>query len=342
METQTLTRNKILISSLITPPVIEKYGVGIDIGKDINVATFKSMFNKEGSPLTFSNDKKGFARLVKYLNKNNVPLSATILTESTGTYHRAVADHLTALGYSVRIVNPIVTKKITNKSIRRTKTDEQDCARLATLALQNEGYPHDTNIETRKLKGMTRHYWLLSHLEREARAGENYLVDNYRVRKLKSSELLTKQLDDLKEQIIDQFKDKRLIDRLDTIPGISPFLAVCILAELAPWTKFNNVGQVVAYAGLDPKIKQSGGKKATYGSLSKRGSETLREVVYMAAMGAFRTKEFKPMYDHFKSREFSHRQTLCIIARKILVLSFTLLKKKQDFKPEFAELWKRN
>ena len=60
--------------------------------------------------------------------------------------------------------------------------------------------------------------------------------------------------------------------RLLTVPGVDPIAAATFLAAVGDITRFRNSKRVVAYLGLDPRVRQSGEQPARMGSISKRGS----------------------------------------------------------------------
>ena len=87
--------------------------------------------------------------------------------------------------------------------------------------------------------------------------------------------------------IAELLKDDAAGQHLQGIPGIGPTGAATIRAELGDVTRFGRVDEVVAYAGLDPRTRQSGtcmGQK----HLSKRGPGALRHALSLAAFVAAR------------------------------------------------------
>lgn len=87
---------------------------------------------------------------------------------------------------------------------------------------------------------------------------------------------------ELEAAIADLLREDADGQRLQTVPGVGPQLAAMIRAELGDATRFAGVDQAVAYAGLDPRTRQSGafaGQK----HLSKRGPGALRHALYLAA-----------------------------------------------------------
>jgi transposase len=87
-------------------------------------------------------------------------------------------------------------------------------------------------------------------------------------------ENIEKHLDSLENRIFaiwDKVKDKHYIQ---TIPGISEFRAAMIWAEIGDIENFKHPDQIVAFAGLDPKVRKSANKEVI-GGPNKRGSSTL-------------------------------------------------------------------
>lgn len=71
--------------------------------------------------------------------------------------------------------------------------------------------------------------------------------------------------------------------KLTTIPGVSLFSAATILAEIEDISKFSNPRKLIAFAGFDVAIYQSG-ERGYYGKLVKRGSPLLRKTVWNLAL----------------------------------------------------------
>jgi transposase len=74
---------------------------------------------------------------------------------------------------------------------------------------------------------------------------------------------------------------------LRTMPGIGPLLGLTLAAEIGEVSRFASPGELVGYAGLAPRVSQSGERSAT-GALSKAGSRTLRWAAVEAANQAWR------------------------------------------------------
>jgi len=77
--------------------------------------------------------------------------------------------------------------------------------------------------------------------------------------------------------------------RLLTIPGVDVGTAAAVVAAVGDVTRFPSAGQLVAYLGLDPKVRQSGSEPARYGHISKRGDPQARSMLVEAAWTSIRS-----------------------------------------------------
>ena len=86
--------------------------------------------------------------------------------------------------------------------------------------------------------------------------------------------------------------------------------------------RFTTTKSIIAYAGLDPRIKQSGKSLNSTGRLTKRGSSYLRRSIFIAAnIARQHDPYFRALYD--KKRAEGKRYTVanCVVARKLLTIA---------------------
>ncbi|MDO5294196.1 MAG: IS110 family transposase [bacterium] len=76
---------------------------------------------------------------------------------------------------------------------------------------------------------------------------------------------------------------KRVPCQIMTIPGISYEFAAIILSEIGSFSNFSSPAKILAFAGLEPSIYQSGQYTSTYAKMVKRGSKYLRFALVKAA-----------------------------------------------------------
>jgi transposase len=115
--------------------------------------------------------------------------------------------------------------------------------------------------------------------------------------------------------------------------GIRPVLAATIHAESDPISDFPGPEQYVAYAGLDPSVRESGDSVRGRSKLSKRGSPLLRRALYLAAFSASRQHAyFQRYYQKQRRKGRSHQHALVVVAHRLARVIWRLLTDNRSFK----------
>jgi transposase len=110
---------------------------------------------------------------------------------------------------------------------------------------------------------------------------------------------------------------------LTQLPGVGPFTALVILAEVGDISRFSPVRQLASWAGLTPTVRGSD-HVAHYGRISKQGSAWLRWVLCEAAQTAKRHPQFAAGYQAIAKRRGKKIATTAV-ARKLLTRAWHLL-----------------
>jgi len=153
---------------------------------------------------------------------------------------------------------------------------------------------------------------------------------------LEQLELLEKQIDELEKIIEIQFTE--LNTKLTTIPGIGTTLGAVIISEIGDINRFEKPKQLIAYAGMDPSIKQSGNFTGTESHMSKRGSPYLRRAIWLAGVVAVAQDDvFKYLFQAKRNSGKSYRQAMGFICHKLLNIIFAILKTGDEYKPMYPE-----
>jgi transposase len=119
---------------------------------------------------------------------------------------------------------------------------------------------------------------------------------------------------------------------LSSIPGVGDLLGLTIATEIGDVSRFATPRKLVGYAGLAPKVNQSGDRSRT-GALSKAGSRTLRWAAVEAAHQAWReTNPWHELYTSIATRA-GKNPAKSAVARKVLIASWHILSRQQPFKP---------
>jgi len=137
-------------------------------------------------------------------------------------------------------------------------------------------------------------------LKAAAKTSLSYKVaqhSNIRVLREYTNILMTqrKVLDDIRAQIVAAAKNIPVYYLLRTIPGVGEMTAAVIIAEIGDVKFFINAKKLIAFAGLDPSVFESGTYKASKNRISKRGSNYLRKALFQATMSGICIRNKKPV-----------------------------------------------
>ena len=80
-----------------------------------------------------------------------------------------------------------------------------------------------------------------------------------------------------------------LYNLVHSLPGIQDILTCKFIAELGDISRFTNYKQIVAYAGIDPMIRQSGDKDGLHLKMSKKGNKRLRTILHLMVSSLIKT-----------------------------------------------------
>lgn len=124
----------------------------------------------------------------------------------------------------------------------------------------------------------------------------------------------------------------RIPQYLTTIPGIGPVTGAAILAEIGDVQRFGSVEKLVAYAGIDATVYQTGQFTAERAHMSKRGSPYLRHALWQAANVAFhKDTELRAFYQRKRAEGKAHGTTLGAVCRKLLARIYVILKEERPY-----------
>lgn len=119
---------------------------------------------------------------------------------------------------------------------------------------------------------------------------------------------------------------------LTSIPGVGDISAAAILGEIGDIKHFLAPEKLVAFAGVDPTVYQSGQYLGAHAAISKRGSPHLRLAVWNAAFAAIRfNPDLKAYYEKKRAQGKHHKAALACVCRKLLHLVWRLLKDNRPF-----------
>ena len=252
-------------------------------------------------------------------------------SEATAEYHRTLALACLARAIPFRLLNPLVTKQLTRATIRKQKTDATDAFLIAKAILQGAG-TLTTQDSFAAGKTLNRTAVKLSHIAGSLLRMKRHLEETGASIEIAALlETLCGETDNVMRSVRQRAAaslDPALRILLTSIPGVGPTLSTAFLAELMPIERFPTQRAIVAYAGLDPRVKQSGVSLKRNTHLTKRGSPVLRRCAYLAASIAQRCDpELKHYYEKKRSEGKRYREATIANARHILYRIYAVWKR---------------
>ncbi len=316
--------------------------LGIDVSKaSLDVMLLRDQ-RREGQH--FTNTPTGFEKLDHWVNRRLKGETVHVCLEATGCYSEAVAENLIARGYTVSVVNPFRIKKFGESQLQRNKTDKLDAALIADYCRRMQPHPWvPPTPEVRGLQELVRHLedLLLARQQAANRLEAARAASSVATHLQTQITLLDAQIAETKRDITAYLDDvpelKQQKTLLRSIPGIGILTIARLIAACRDLRAFTDAGQLVAFAGLNPRQKQSGTSVIGPTMISRMGSASLRAALYMPAISALR---HNPVIRAFAARlrERGLRGKAVVVAamRKLLHLVVGVLKSGRSFDPGFV------
>ena len=144
---------------------------------------------------------------------------------------------------------------------------------------------------------------------------------------------LDKQIEALDCQILEYYE--KFDCYLHTIPGIGMIAAATILAEIGDINRFKSSSALVAFAGIDPTVRQSGEFSSTHNHMSKRGSPYLRHAIFLAATTcSFHNSPLNAYYKKKSDQGKHHLTATGAVARKLTSVIYAVLRDSKPYEPK--------
>jgi transposase len=296
--------------------------IGIDIGK----SEFVSFLKSHDKTKCYKNNRKGFEKFLDDY-KDNLGHSLVVL-ETTGGYENTCLNFLLDNNCFVHRADTRKVKNFIRSLGQHAKTDKLDAKALSLYGYERQErlclyQKVDSNQEELRLL-IERRQELKLMLVQEKNRFQAPLNKPLQASIKTVINCLEKQVNNLEKsihKIIDNNKDlARKNEILMTIPGVGAQTAASLLGLLPELGKLNRK-QIASLCGVAPYARQSGDKNRcsrTYG-----GRRNLRPILYMAAMGARRTKdsELASFFERLTKNGKKPLVALIAIMRKIVVIA---------------------
>ncbi len=330
-----------------------KYSLGIDVGKDqldcclsvIDTTQQVTIKGKRKFTNTLSGHKELHQWTQKQYKQSGIPLH--VCMEATGVYHERCALFLESQGMRISVVLPNRARSYLKSLGLKSKNDKIDAIGLSQMGAEQQLDPWSALAkEFYQLRCLTRQH---EDIQESITAHKNQLhAASYGMFKMPEIEKqyrkiikeLTAVLEKIREAILSLISNndtlKQKVDLLTSIKGVGTLTAATVIGETGGFETFENIRQLVSYAGYDVVENQSGNRQGKT-KISKKGNAHIRRILYLPALSAV-TCQIKPFYDLHQRVFERSRITMkgyVAVQRKLLCMMYTLYKKHQYFDAEY-------
>jgi transposase len=335
--------------------VWKKQSVGIDMAKLTFVAcvckraecSHEELILSEAK--TFTNDKKGFNQLLKWVGKQiDKKVSVNYAMEATGIYYEELAYHLHNLGKRVSVLLPNKVSHFIKSLNIKSKTDDIDAGAIALMSCERILHEWVPPLPLfKKLRSLTRMYQSLQgdkvqtvNRLKQMNCGFEPLKEVVQMHE-KSIKNIEKDLAKLLKLMKGTLKsDKDIwvkVENLLTIPGVGFITVALTLGETLGFVMIKNQRQLVSYCGFDVIKRESGTSIKGRTKISKKGNSRLRATMYMPSMTAIRyNPKMKEVYERINIGKSVKSIGLVAVQRRLLVLMYSLWKKNESYVEDYG------
>lgn len=294
--------------------------VGIDVSK------FSLSCALAGHVREFPNTPTGHEALVAWARE-----AQCWCMEATGRYHEPLARFAYQLGKRLLVVNPGRAKQYLSFVDGRAKTDRVDALALARLA-EREGEnlreykPAPAAVQEARDILVRRRSLVETRVALEQVTQAAGDPGSHLAQAVKAINLAQKALE---KELAETLKDYPSYQHLLAIPGVGPMSAAVLVCALERG-EFATSDSLVAYAGLDPRPRDSGRHRGQR-KLSHQGDAGLRTILFMAARAGSRLSLWKPYYAAQLAKGLSSTEATVILARKLIRVAWGVYKQGSPF-----------
>ena len=338
--------------------------VGIDVHKKMCQAAVLDDGGELLDQIRFLNKKKDIKEFALKLLTFRDDVKAVV--ESTGNLWIQIHDILEKFGVDVSLSNPGKTRLIAEAKNKTDKVDAKILARLLRadmlftcyvpgeeirnrrefLRARLDFVKHRTQVKNRLHSLLDKHglrfpgtpyskksiTWL-----REQDLG---FIDNAIVKgQLALLETLDEQIHVLEDKIAAMGMEDPQVKLLMTMPGIGYFTASMLLAEIGDINRFGNDKKIASWAGLAPRIHQSG-ERVHIGRVGQGNKHISGLLVQCAHNARLHDARFKRFYDRYSKRR-NKQKALVAVAHEMIRIVYFMLKGNEPYRGQNVEMTTR-
>lgn len=333
---------------------ILKQVAGIDVAQNELVVSLgrisQSLEIQIYASKTFANKASGFLALEVWIKKHtDTRIAVQFVMEATGVYHEKLAYYLSDQAHQISIILPNKISNYFRTLDIKTITDKTASQAICRFGLERKlevwQKPRkvfkDIKQLTRERDQLITDRTVLKN-QLHAEKAEAFPNESSIKRITKRIQLINKQELEIRAEIAELIKkDTALVKKINTIttiPGVGKLTAAIVLAETNGFELIRNKKQLVSYAGLDVRLKESGTSVKGRPKISKKGNRHLRKAMYMPALAAMRLNEHhKAVFVRLVSKHGIKMKAAVAVQRKMLELIYIIYKTDKAFDPNYQE-----
>ena len=336
--------------------------IGVGACKSTCTATVKGEDGRTLLQQEFTNSRNGIDGFIKEVkDKFKGPGTISAVCGATGNYWYMLHDALEDSGIDAKVAHPAKTSAIAQARLRNDQVDSSALSDLLRAGTVHEVYvpdAHYRNLRTlarlrldrvragtrcknaieaimakydEEPPAQTMLYEKGAEWLRNAKLSDidRIVVDIY----LEQLALARKQASGLESEMTRACAKDERIDLLTSMPGISPAIAITIIAEVVDMNRFGGAEKLVSYAGLAPP-RRSGGDAHRNGHAARAGSPWLRHAMVEAARTCVRhDKRMGDIYKRVEARQ-GDLKALVAVARHMLEVCWHMAANNKPYKAQ--------
>jgi len=326
------------------------------VGMDISKATFDVALlinNKLDDSNKFSNDLKGFEKLLLWLKSKNISTNKILFcAEKSGLYSYKLAKYMIHKKYNLWLEDPI--KISMSEGFKRGKSDKIDAVRIAKYALR---FIDNLKLFKANEAIYDKMNYLFSLRERlitvlgiiETPLNESKEIFDSKFQKVfnticllpilhlkRSIKKVDKKLDDLLEEDVEINKKYKIAS---SVKGIGRQTAIYLLIISRGFTKIKTSRKCSCYSGIAPFEYSSGTSVKGKTKVSRFGNKKLKKLLYMGAISIIAHKKGEE-YDYYcrKVSEGKHKmKVINALKNKMLSRVFACIRENREYEKNYIK-----
>ena len=325
-----------------------KITVGIDVAKKELVTCIIGLTHEFETLILgrkkFDNSPEGISSLYRWALKLAADGPAPeFVMEATGVYHIALANYVADKSACAGVILPNKISNYMRTLVLKTINDDTSSECIAEYGVRHKITPwvkpdedllglrdlmreRQACIDQRTIAKNQLHAAKIAHGKESSKV--NRLQNQIKLFNEQIKEIETEARKLVKENPFLHKKVKNVI----TIPGVSYTTAYTIIGETLGFNMVKSSRQLVSFAGLDIKTKESGTSVRGKERISKKGNKHIRKALYFPAFTAVKhNPDMSELYQRLVSKQGIRMKAAVAVQRKVLVLIYAIWKSDQPF-----------